>query len=138
MIDLNVTFFIQLVNFLITLVVLNWLLVRPIRDVIKKRTETMSGLANEAQDFSAKARGKLDGYEEALAQARRKAAEERDSVKLAAQQEEKTIVDGAQQEAQTQLAQARQEIESQSQGALEALKAKVEPMAEQAAAKILG
>lgn len=138
MIELNMTFWIQLVNFLVTLVVLNWLLVRPIREAIKKRGETMAALANEAQDFSGKAREKLDGYEEALAEARRQAGESRDQMKLEGQQEEKAIVDEAQQLAQSKLSEARQDIAGQRESAMSALRARVQPMAEQAAAKILG
>ena len=49
MIDLNITLLIQLVNFLITLVVLNFLIIRPVRELIKKRNENMTRLINEAE-----------------------------------------------------------------------------------------
>ena len=41
MIELNWTFFVQFANFVITLMVLNLVLYRPIRGIIKKRAEAM-------------------------------------------------------------------------------------------------
>ena len=43
MIDINITAAIQLVNFLVTLAALNYLLIRPVRETIRKRKELMSG-----------------------------------------------------------------------------------------------
>ena len=49
MLDLNITMAFQLVNFLIAIYVLNILLIRPIRDIIKKRNGIMDGMAEEAE-----------------------------------------------------------------------------------------
>ena len=49
MLDLNVTMIFQLVNFLVAIYVLNILLIRPIRDIIKKRNGIMDGMAEEAE-----------------------------------------------------------------------------------------
>ena len=42
MLDLNVTLLFQLANFFIAIYVLNILLIRPIREIIKKRNGVMS------------------------------------------------------------------------------------------------
>ena len=51
MLDLNITLVFQLVNFFIAIFVLNILLIRPIREIIKKRNGVMDNLAGEADSF---------------------------------------------------------------------------------------
>ena len=66
MIDINITAAIQLVNFLVTLAALNYLLIRPVRETIRKRKELMSGLGREIDGFLEEAQTRLAGYEAAL------------------------------------------------------------------------
>ncbi len=138
MIDLNITLFIQLVNFLITLVVLNFLIIRPVRELIKKRNAKMTRLINEAETFSDAATAKLAGYEETLDKARIEAAAERDRLKAAGTEEEKRLVEQAGREAQATLESAREDIASQVSTAMDDLKGRVDGLARQAADKILG
>ncbi|HIU17286.1 MAG TPA: ATP synthase F0 subunit B [Candidatus Avidesulfovibrio excrementigallinarum] len=70
MIDLDLTLFIQLFNFFVTLVVLNVLLIRPVREIIRKRRETTAALTAEADGFLTRANTALENYESALRTAR--------------------------------------------------------------------
>ena len=70
MIDLDLTLFIQLFNFFVTLIVLNVLLIRPVREIIRKRRETTAALTAEADGFVARANTALENYESALRTAR--------------------------------------------------------------------
>ncbi|MDY7000992.1 MAG: ATP synthase F0 subunit B, partial [Thermodesulfobacteriota bacterium] len=81
MIDLDVTFFYQFVNFIIILIVLNFLLVRPIRDIIKKRNDILAGYVSEAEKFTAEADEKLKNYNAALDEAKAAGVEERNQFK---------------------------------------------------------
>jgi F-type H+-transporting ATPase subunit b len=91
MIDLDWTFFAQLVNFLVILTVLNLILFRPIRGIIKKRAEVMNEKLGSIESFTADAeaaekvaaarkeiegqkqaalkalRGEIDGYAKSVA-----------------------------------------------------------------------
>ena len=51
MVDLNITLWIQLANFLVTLVVLNYLLISPIRKIIRKRKDNVEGLLGVMDDI---------------------------------------------------------------------------------------
>ena len=73
MLDLNITLLFQLANFFIALFVLNLLLIRPVREIIKKRNGIMDGMAAEADAFNAEATEKLNAYEAELARARQQA-----------------------------------------------------------------
>ena len=73
MLDLNITLVFQLINFFIALFFLNWLLIKPIREIIKKRNGIMDDMASEADNFVNEARERLANYEAELAKARQEA-----------------------------------------------------------------
>lgn len=137
MIDLDITFFIQLVNFLIIWMVLNLILYRPIRGIIKKRSEYMSGQVGAIEQFNAQAVTKVRDYEVALDAARKAGLDERNKLKAEAQSREVEIVGEAGREAASKISAARAEIESQVNKAMQSLRSEVDRMAKKATDKIL-
>ncbi|MFP4168391.1 MAG: ATP synthase F0 subunit B [Desulfonatronovibrionaceae bacterium] len=138
MIELNELFFIQLVNFLIILLVLNLILYRPIRGIIKKRADLMAQGLDEAEKFSAEANKKMESYEERLKEARKEANEIRVGKKEAGQSEEQVLLDAAGNEAAEILREAKEKITKEKESALSSLKGKVDEFAQKAADKVLG
>lgn len=138
MIDLNITMLFQLVNFLVTLVVLNALLIRPIREIIKKRSDKMADLLGESEQFFCQAGDKLKNYEAVLAITRAEAAAERDKAKAAGIAREQEIVTAAAQEAQDYLTASRASVTDQVTKAMDDLKGQVGALAASATAKVLG
>ena len=70
MIDLNATFFVQFVNFVLILILLNVILIGPIRRVLKKRAEFVASQMEGIESFTSSADTKLKDYEAALDAAR--------------------------------------------------------------------
>ncbi|MFW5836499.1 MAG: ATP synthase F0 subunit B [Desulfovibrionaceae bacterium] len=132
------TFFIQLVNFVITLLVLNLLLFRPIREIIKKRSEIMNGRLDDIEKFNKEAQSKISNYEKSLDEARRSANEVKADKRSEGLEEEKSLLESAGKDASASLKAAREEIEAQTRKAKDALAVDVEKFAEQATEKILG
>ena len=83
MLDLNVTLLFQLANFFIAIFVLNILLIRPIREIIKKRNGVMDDMAEEAGSFEYQAADRLTNYEAELARARQDAGSNREEGRAA-------------------------------------------------------
>lgn len=137
MINLDASFVVQLVNFLIILTVLNLILFRPIRGIIKKRAEVMAERLKAIEDFTAQAEAKMTGYRQALAAARGEAQAVRAALKEEGLAQEASVLAAATQRAASQLAAARQEIEAQKSAALAALQGQVAGFAKQVAAKVL-
>lgn len=129
MIDLDVTFFIQLVNFLIVLAVLNPLLIKPIRKIIRERKEAAAALLGESEEFFHSAEDKLTQYEDALAKAREQALAARESLRVQALSTGDEITTKATREAQGHLKAAREQIGAESNTALAALRGEVDPLA---------
>ena len=137
MIDLDTSIVIQFINFLITLVVLNLLLIRPIREIIRKRAEKMSGLLQGAENFSARAADKLAGYQQSLDEARAAGTETRNSLREQGVAQEKDILEAAGADAAATLAEAKNRAEQEAGEARKSLQAQVGVLARQVADKIL-
>ena len=137
MIELNITLIIQLVNFLILLALLNVLIYKPIRGIVKERQAKMSSDLTEIERFNDQARSKLDEYQAALDRARKEAADIRESEKKEAVAEEKDILAAASEEGATKLNAARKDIEAQSQEARKALSQQVKKYAKLVTDKVL-
>ena len=137
MIDLNATFFVQLVNFVLILILLNVILIGPIRRVLKKRAAFIASQMEGIESFTATADGKLKGYEQALDQARQEATAGRMAMKAEGLAKEKAVLDAASAEAASKVQAARAEIAAQSEAAKKALKAQVSGLASKAVSKVL-
>jgi len=138
MIDIDSTFFIQLINFLITVVFLNALLIRPIREKIKERNTLMANQLATIEDFTSSADTKLKGYELALDSARQQGLELRKQMRADGAGEEQQIMAAAGKDVAGTMKAAQDEIAAQVAGAKKALSIDVEKFALKATAKILG
>ncbi|WP_028574095.1 ATP synthase F0 subunit B [Desulfonatronovibrio hydrogenovorans] len=137
MIDINVTFFIQLVNFLIILLLLNLILYKPIRGMLKKRAEIMSQKVDEIEEFTKSSQDKMQAYRLELDKARVQAQEIRSEFKEAGYHEERKIIDAASEEAGGIVKSAREGVSKDKQSAISILKKEVEKFAAKATDKIL-
>ena len=130
-------FFVQLVNFLVILTVLNLILFRPIRGIIKKRAEVMNEKLASIESFTADAEGKLEGYKASLSGARVEAQQIRMTKKAEGAEAEAEVLSKAGAAAAEKVAAARKEIEGQKQAALKALRGEVAGYAKSVAGKVL-
>ena len=138
MIDLNITLWFQLVNFLVTLVVLNYLLIAPIRNIIRQRKERMEGLTGSIDAFADEGRKLLEGYEAELAKARAEANLSRKQAKADAEAEERSLLAAASKDAQASLQAAQAEVRAEADTARQNLRAEMQVFSDAAVAKILG
>ncbi|KAF5077426.1 MULTISPECIES: ATP synthase F0 subunit B [Desulfovibrio] len=125
MLDLNVTLLFQLANFFIAIYVLNILLIRPIREIIKKRNGVMDDMAEEAGSFEYQAGERLTNYEAELARARQDAGSNREAGRAAGVAEQQKLVGEAQQSARDILAETRASLQAQAAETLAALRKQV-------------
>ncbi|WP_165065369.1 ATP synthase F0 subunit B [Desulfovibrio sp. ZJ200] len=125
MLDLNITLVFQLVNFFIALFVLNILLIRPIRTIIKKRNGIMDDMAGEADSFEARAAERLANYEAELARARQDAGLAREEGRALGTTEQQNIVGEAQKNAREILAETRDALHGQAEASLRELRNQV-------------
>ena len=138
MIDLDISFFIQMANFIITILVLNLLLFRPIREIIRKRSDLMGGQLLKVEEFTGLAATKLKDYEAALDSARREGMDIRSEFKEQGAKEEQVLLSGASEVAAVTLKEVRSEVSSERGMAMKVLGGEIESFAQKVAAKVLG
>lgn len=138
MIELNITVWIQLANFLITLVVLNYLLIRPILSIIRARKEKVAGLVSDIDTFADRSRELLADYEVQLAQARAAANARRKEMKAEAETEERALLAEATKEAQAQLRSSQEAVREEAEKARRALQGEMKSFVTAAVAKLVG
>ena len=138
MFDINITLGIQFLNFIITIVVLDLLLIRPIRGIVKKRRDFASGMLSDAEQFTTEAADKLDKYESALAKAREEAARIRDAKKGEGVLKEGTLLQGAQTEAQQFLQSSRESTRVAVSQAMADMETRVPELAAKVVDRLLG
>ncbi len=137
MLDLNITMIFQLVNFLVAIYVLNILLIRPIRDIIKKRNGIMDGMAEEAESFEYQAAERLANYEAELARARQDAGLTREEGRAEGMVEQQKLVGDAQKSARDILAETRDSLQAQAAKTLDELRNQVSDFSARLAAKLI-
>lgn len=137
MISLDITLFIQMINFVVTLVLINFLLVSPIRRIIQKRKQLMQSQKAEADGLFSDAGKLLADYEARLQSARQAATARRNEQQEKTRQEEQELLANAMSQAEAYLCDARAELKNEAQNAREKLKADVDGLAAMAVAKVL-
>lgn len=137
MIELNVTLWFQLANFIITLVVLNYLLIRPVREMLRQRREKFCGIEEEIDAFTAKAETELAAYEDTLRQAREEAAAVRRAARAEAGAAGQDILSGASREARDSMRAAQARLNAEADAAAQDLRTRVEDFARVTVDKLL-
>ena len=99
MINLDITFIFQIVNFLVLMLVLNVLLYKPVRKILADRDAEIAGGHEKAAAVDRDVQEKMAQYEDRLRDAKAKASEERGILKKAAIAEETVLLDKARKEA---------------------------------------
>jgi F-type H+-transporting ATPase subunit b len=132
------TVFIQIANFLLLLVLLNAILYRPIRKILKNRREEMDGFQNKIQDLE----GKLSSYtkriQEGTAEARKEGLKERETLKKNGQEEEKQMLREASSKASVKIGDARKEMDEKLKGVRLSLEREMALFSKELAEKVLG
>ena len=138
MLDINITAIIQVVNFFIAVIVLNYLLIRPIRSIIKQRKARLDDMLSSTEAFTSAAGEQLAEYQSSLSRARQEASLARAGARSDALREQQALVAEANKRAQEQLARAKESLLQEMQSAQAALAKQVKPLAAKAVNKVLG
>jgi F-type H+-transporting ATPase subunit b len=129
---------IHIINFLFLIWVLNAVLYRPIRQILIKRKEKISGLDQKIKTFLNDADKKDLAYGAGLKDARAKGLKEKDVFLQAAAEEERKIIEQINLKNQESFAEVQVKIQKDVEAAMAALLQEVDTFAETISQKILG
>ena len=138
MISVDGSLFIQIVNFLFLIWILNVILYKPIRNVLIQRKEKIGGMEQKIEKAAKDAEDKEGAFASGIREARAEGIKERDALIQEANQEEKRIVEEINKKAQANLAQVREKIAKEADGVRGSLQSEIEAFAQAIGEKILG
>ena len=138
MIELNLAFFVQVVNFGILVLVLNIFLYKPIRKVLADRRQVVDGAREKAAAVDLEVQEKMALYEVRLRDAKAVAAERRAESIKQAQAEETSVLEKARAEATASLGTIRDRVAKEAADARVLLKQQAELLSNDISEKILG
>lgn len=132
------TVILQAINFVILIAVLNFVMFRPMRNILSQRKETITGSHDRASELEAQIDEKMARYEEKLQEAKLQGNQEKNQLRQAAAGEEAKILGEARDEATVRLQKVKDQVAGEADAAGKSLKAEAETLASDIATKILG
>ena len=138
MINLDLAFVFQLINFLVLVLLLNVFLYKPIRKVLADRADQISGAKAKAVEVDRDVQEKMALYEARLREVRAKAGEERAAMVKEAQTEEAALLDNARKEAADSLTAIKTRVAREADDAKGLLKEQARSLSLDICEKVLG
>lgn len=138
MIELNLSFVIQLINFGILVLVLNVFLYKPIRKVLADRRQVIDSAREKTVSVDAEVQSKMTQYEARLHAAKAEAGARRAEALKLAQVEETALLERARKQASESLSSIRDRVAKEAGEARELLKKQAEVLSGDICEKILG
>jgi F-type H+-transporting ATPase subunit b len=138
LIELNFTFFIQVINFLLLIVILNKLLYKPILKILEERDERVSGGQQKAKKLIEDSQSFITDYNQKLHSAKLDAMNAKNAARSAASEQANGIIGEARGKADEIIDQMQQEMSKEIEKAKKELEPELDVMAATIAQQILG
>ncbi len=138
MIKIDYSVFIQIINFLFLVWILNIVVYKPIRNILRQRSEKMDGYTQRIDRCGDESIQKDRDYNAGLRDARAKGLKEKEAFLLEAKEEERVIIDKINARAQAEMAKVKQSIIADTQKVKAELEKEIDGFAGSIGEKILG
>ena len=138
MIKIDTSVIVQMVNFIFLILVLNMVLFKPVRKILRQRKEKVDGLEENIESFQKDAQEKDASYLSGIKEARLRGLEEKEKLLQSAADEEKRIIARINEKAQADLEAVRKKVAEDAEKVSTALKGEIDSFAQAIKEKILG
>jgi F-type H+-transporting ATPase subunit b len=138
MIDIDKSLLIQIINFLILLITLNFILFKPIRQIMQEREQGISAAFGDAKSAQDRVQSLLDNYNASLAEAKQKATTAYNTLYQQGLDTQRDMIAAERAKAGEMLDKARAEIMAASATARGDLRKEAERLSQDITSKLLG
>ncbi|MEI7636412.1 MAG: ATP synthase F0 subunit B [Syntrophus sp. (in: bacteria)] len=138
MVDINLTLFVQMANFLLLIVILNYLLYKPILAILDKRKMRLDESEGEIKRLNATVEQKAAEYEEKLRVAKQDALGKKNEILKEAADSAKAIIDERRSKIPAMLAEFQGKVGQEVDAARRILKDQSQKISAEIAEKVLG
>lgn len=137
MLDFNSTLLIQFFNFLILLILLNFLLFKPVLKALDKRSTALGAVFEKADHLKEDVKQLEKSYDEGMKERKKPILEQKDLALAEAHKTSMHLIEQARVELSVELEKVKGDVEKESKKASDALKAEVGKLSTEVAEKIL-
>jgi F-type H+-transporting ATPase subunit b len=137
MINPDITLIIQMINFLILLFVLNLILFRPIRSIMKQRNQLIQNFNSDITSLTDDAQDSMERFERKVLEAKKEGMAKINKMKGEGEQEEAELIAATNTEVQAKIQEARKKVASDIQEARTELQAQVQAFSVAVTEKVL-
>ncbi|MDA8101227.1 MAG: ATP synthase F0 subunit B [Nitrospiraceae bacterium] len=138
MVDINISLFIQLANFIVLLVALNFILFKPVREIMRERQQGIIGAYTDAKAAQEKVQILQEQYNTSLAESKQKAAASYNTLYQQGLDAQRDMISAERTKASEALDKARAEISQAAQAAKADLRSEADKLAKDIATTLLG
>ncbi len=138
MIDINISLLYQLINFIVLLVALNFILFKPIRQIMREREQGISSALEDAKVAQNRMQSLLEHYNASLAESKQKAASAYNAIYQQGLDAQRDMISAERTKAGEMLDKARAEIAAAANSARADLKKEAERLSQDISSKLLG
>jgi len=138
MIDINYTLLVQIVNFVVLLIALNFILFKPIRQIMQEREQGISSNLGDAKTAQDRMQAILENYNTSLAEAKQKAVATYGAIYQQGLDAQRDMISVERAKASEMLDKARAEIVTASTAARTDLKKEADRLSQDITSKLLG
>lgn len=138
MVSVDWTIYVQIVNFLALVFILNFVLYKPIRGIMQQRKAKFEGLTESISSATKEAEEKNQAFTESIKGARSKGQKQKEVLIQAATEEERTIVAGIHAKAKADLDAVKAKITKEAGAVRQELEKEIDTFANTIVQKILG
>lgn len=136
-IDLDVTFFVQMAVFFVAFIILRSLIFKPAITLFEERELRIDGARREAKELEQEAEDKGETFDAEMTKLRLSAGEERDALRAEGKHLEATVLESVRADTQKQLDEAEVKLQSEAAKVRKEMEASVPLLARQIATKLL-
>lgn len=134
----DISLLVQIGAMLLLMVLLNSMLYKPMRQMLKDREDKLSSMRKEVEKYEGNAAQLLTQFNQKLADARRTGQQQKEALKAEARAEEKGLMSAAAQESDAKKQQLLSELAADIASVKQNLDAQCEVFAREVAQKLLG
>jgi F-type H+-transporting ATPase subunit b len=138
MIDINVSLLFQLVNFIVLLIALNFILFKPIRQIMQEREQGISSSFSDAKAAQERTQNLLEQYNASIAEAKQKAATTYNTIYQQGLDAQRDMISAERTKAGEMLDKAQAEIVAAANAARTDLRKEAERLSQEITSKLLG
>ena len=138
MIDINVSLFYQLANFIVLLIVLNYVLFKPIRQIMQEREQGISSSLGDAKAAQERMQSLLEHYNASLADAKQKATTTFNALYQQGLDAQRDMIAAERTKGGEMLDKARADVAASASAARADLKKEAERLSQDITSKLLG